>query len=144
MFQHTGMEPDAQLAPTSAQMVEAITRGCAAFSLQGTTARQDRLRRQIHAGAWTDAAVFLVALELPEWHIRRIEWDDGEWFCSMTRTPTVPSEFDDAVDGRHSMLPLAIIDALMEGKRRSLTPAASTPSGGREESHENVWCENCA
>jgi len=32
-------------------MIEAITRGCAAFPPIGTTAKTDRLRQQIDAGA---------------------------------------------------------------------------------------------
>lgn len=144
MFQHTGILAAPQLAAASVRMVDAITHGCAAFPPLGTTAKAERLRQQIDAGAWTDAAVFLVALEVPEWHIRRIEWDDGEWFCSLTRTVAVPCEFDDAVDGRHTLLPLAIIDALMEAKRRSPTDAALAPSGGREASPETMCCENFA
>jgi hypothetical protein len=124
MFQRTRIAPAPEFAAASARIVEAISRGCTAFPLLGSTAKADRVRRQIDAGAWADAAVLLVALELSDWHIRRIEWDDGEWFSSITWNPGVPSGFDDAVDGRHSLLSLAIIDALMETKRRSLTAAA--------------------
>ena len=36
-------------------------------------------------GAWTDAALALIDLELPQWQFRRIAYDEGEWSCALSR-----------------------------------------------------------
>jgi hypothetical protein len=47
----------------------------------GKAARIDQL---IKAGAWSDAALTLIELELPAWKVRRLVYEDGEWFCSLS------------------------------------------------------------
>jgi hypothetical protein len=69
------------------------------------------------AEAWTEAALFLIELELPLWRLRRLVYDGGEWMCSLSRHPGVPIEIDDAADGRHGMRPIAILLSLVEAKR---------------------------
>src|ERR1700685_417664 len=63
-----------------------------ALQAAGPDARLDRL---IAAGAWTDAALALVELELRAWSVRRLVCDDGQWLCSLTRQPNLPAVLDD-------------------------------------------------
>jgi len=80
----------------------------------GMAARIDQL---IEAGAWSDAALALIELELPGWKLRRLVYEDGEWFCSLSKQPNLPVGFDDTADARHEVLPLAILSAFLEARR---------------------------
>ena len=80
----------------------------------GKAARLDQL---IEAGAWSDAALALIELELPAWKLRRLIYEDGEWFCSLSKQPNLPVAFDDTADARHEVLPLAILSAFLEARR---------------------------
>src|SRR5262245_32941450 len=53
---------------------------------------QSKFDRLIAAGAWVDAALALIAFELPHWKLRRIVCDDGEWLCSLAKEPLLPLE----------------------------------------------------
>ena len=96
------------IAETGARL--GVLRGAGAF------ARIDRL---VEAAAWTDAAFALIEIELPLWRVRRLACEDGEWVCSLSRLPNLPFELDDTVDERHEVLPLAILRAFVEARRRS-------------------------
>ena len=54
-----------------------------------------RIGRLIEAGAWSDAALTLLELELPAWKLRRLVYEDGEWFCSLSKQPNLPVAIDD-------------------------------------------------
>ena len=83
----------------------------------GKTARIDRL---IEAGAWSDVALALIEIELPAWKLRRLIYEDGEWFCSLSKQPSLPVDLDDTADARHDVLPLAIISAFVEARGRAI------------------------
>ena len=86
----------------------------------------------IEAGAWTDAALALIDIELPAWRLRRLVHEDGEWLCSLSRQPNLPAELDDSADARHEVLPLAILSALVEARRKTgAVRVTSTPTVGR-------------
>jgi hypothetical protein len=72
----------------------------------------------IKLGAWFDAASALIELELPGWTLRRLMREDGEWFCSLSQQPNLPVMLDDTADGTHEDLPLAILLAFLEARRR--------------------------
>ncbi len=80
----------------------------------GKTGAFDRL---VLAEAWTDAALSLIELELPMWHLRRLVYDGGEWVCSLSRHPHVPIEFDEPAEERHETRAVAILLSLIEAKR---------------------------
>ena|SRR5665213_52216 len=90
----------------------------------GKTARIDQL---IEAGAWCDTALALIELKLPAWKLRRLIYEDGEWFCSLSRQPNLPVAFDDTADARHEVLPLAILSAFLEA-RRAISAVRETSS----------------
>ena len=82
-----------------------------------------RIARLIEAGAWTDAALAVIACELPQWSLRRLVYDDGEWLCALSRQLYMPQELDDTADGHHEVAALAILDAFIEARRRTIAPA---------------------
>jgi hypothetical protein len=104
-------------------MSDVIAMGCARFRTLGTVA-EVKLDWLIDAGAWTDAALALVELELPQWHLRQLVCDEGEWLCTLSKQPALPLEFDEVAEGRHQLLPVAILLALLQARRASGTAAA--------------------
>ena len=45
---------------------------------------------------------------------RRLVHENGEWLCSLSRYPNLPLTLDESVDASHEVLPLAILQALVE------------------------------
>jgi len=87
--------------------------------------------RLIKLGAWVDAALALIELELPGWKLRRLICEDGEWFCSLSRQPNLPPTLDDTADGTHVVMSLAILQAILEARRKmafAVRPAATVPA----------------
>jgi hypothetical protein len=84
-----------------------------------TAGKAARIEQLVEAGAWTDAAFALIELELPAWKVRRLDYEDGEWFCSLSKQPNLPAALDDTADASHEVLPLAILSALLEVRRRA-------------------------
>ena len=82
----------------------------------------------------------LSQLVAPGWRLRRLELDDGEWCCSLSRHLAVPRDFDDAADGRHQLPQLAIIEAVLEAKRRPAPIPARRPDAPHDS--QLVWCDN--
>jgi len=107
---------------TAHLLAEAMAEACADIPALKTV-RAARVHRLIAAGAWTDAALALVELVLPAWHLRRLVCDDGEWQCSLSRELGLPVELDDTADAHHALLPLAILGAFLEARRRGKAPA---------------------
>jgi hypothetical protein len=66
-------------------------------------------------------------LELPQWKLRRIAYDDGEWRCCLGQQWPLPKWLDDTVDIGHLVLPLAILNAMIEARAVAQTSAAVAP-----------------
>jgi hypothetical protein len=113
------------------------------LSRSGKTNRVDRL---IEAEAWTDAALALIELELPAWTLRRLIWEDGEWFCSLSRQPNLPAMLDDTVDANHQLMPIALLQAFLKARRVNETvPQALSAVPVIETAGERfVCCDNFA
>jgi hypothetical protein len=94
-----------------AKIAAGSRRSASAFGKAGKASRVDHL---IEAGAWTDAALASIELELPGWKLRRLVYENGEWLCSLSRYPNLPLTLDESVDASHEVLPLAILQALVE------------------------------
>ena len=105
-----------------------IAGACVRLPALGRTEKVARLNRLIEAGAWTEVALALIELELPQWQLRRLVHDDGEWLCSLSKHPHLPAEFDDAADARHEDLALALLSALLEAKRQEADARESRSS----------------
>ena len=76
-----------------------------------------RIKKLIHAGAWTDAALALLAMELPAWTLRRLIYDEGEWHCAISHQRDLPEWLDDAIEMHHTDMATAILKTLIEGLR---------------------------
>jgi hypothetical protein len=113
-------------AVTAALMSEIVGTICRRFPSVGQTGKTARIERLIKSEAWTDAALALIDLELPLWQVRRIAYDDGEWYCALSRERELPDWLDRSIEMRHADLPLAILAAFVETQR--LAAPASRPS----------------
>lgn len=102
--------------------------------------------RLVEVGAWCDAALALIEIEFPAWSVRRIAYEDGEWFCSLTREPNLPAALDDTADGNHRALPLAILGAFLEVRRRTNIRDTRSPTVPqvRSTSGYPICCDNFA
>jgi hypothetical protein len=107
-------------------MLEIIDKACRRYPSLGQSERTARVMQLIDAEAWTDAALALMELELPLWHIRRIAYDEGEWHCALSRERELPDWLDAAVEGCHGDLAVALLSAFAEVQAR--TVEASRPS----------------
>jgi hypothetical protein len=98
---------------------EVIETACRRFPSIGQSAKTARIKRLIQSGAWTDAALALIDLELPLWQIRRIAYDEGEWHCALSRQRELPDWLDQSIEAHHEDLALAILSAFIEARRLS-------------------------
>jgi hypothetical protein len=103
-------------AITSQLMSDVIGQACTRFPAHSRTVKA-KVNRLIESGAWTDATLALVELELPQWKLRRIIYEDGEWLCSLSRQPQLPLGLDEVAEASHEILPLAILIALLQARR---------------------------
>ena len=101
----------------------------------------------IKSQAWTDAALALIDIELPQWQVRRLAYDDGEWYCALSRQRELPDWLDQPIETRHADLALAILRAFVEAKRVSAPSSrASVPSATQRADilYEPIFSDNFA
>jgi hypothetical protein len=106
-------------AADAALIDEVIGAACRRYPSLGQTGKTAHLTQLIQSAAWTDAALALIDLELPLWQVRRLAYDDGEWYCALSRERELPDWLDQSIEGRHSDLSLAILSAFVEARRIS-------------------------
>ena len=124
---------------------ETIGEACPRVAALGPEA-QATVRRLIEAGALTDAVLRLIELALPQWRLRRLACEYGEWHCSLSRQPWLPLGFDEIVEATHEILPLAILIALVEARRLGqmrVTAASSVPQVSAAKMY-SFSCDNYA
>src|SRR5712691_1760505 len=126
---HPSVEPGDRLrdahAMTAELMSEIIHATCRRFPSLGQSSKTAHLERLIQSGAWTDAALVLIDLELPQWQVRRLAYDEGEWYCALSRERELPDWLDQSIESRHADLALAILSAFVEAQRVS-APSSKT------------------
>lgn len=98
---------------------------CRRFPSAGQAEKTAKIERLIASQAWTDAAFALIDLELPQWQVRRIAYDEGEWYCALSRERELPEWLDQSVEAHHPDLPLAILSAFVDIQRIS-SPSTRT------------------
>jgi hypothetical protein len=116
----------------------------------GNTSRRllVRIERLIQSGAWTDVALALLELELPQWRLRRLAYDEGEWHCALSPQRELSEWLDDrSVESHHADLSLAILSPFVDARRKSARPRlisvpAAPPAAGPL--YEPANCENFA
>jgi hypothetical protein len=112
-------------AVTRELISEVVGQTCRRFPSMGQTEKTARIERLIGSEAWTDAALALIDLELPQWQVRRIAYDEGEWHCALSRQRELPEWLDQSIETRHADLPLAILSAFVDAQRVA-APSSST------------------
>ena len=128
----------------NATLMAEVDIACRRFTSSEKSARVEQL---IRSGAWTDAALALIDLELPLWQVRRIAYDEGEWYCALSRQRELPDWLDQSIETRHADLSLAILSAFVEAKRISAPSSrTSVPAVNRVASpfYEPVCSDNFA
>ena len=134
---------------TAEFLSDIITRPAGAF--RPRPERQDRPHRAADpVEAWTDAALALIDLELPQWQVRRLAYDEGEWHCALSRQRELPDWLDQSIETRHADLALAILSAFVEAQRISATVsrtsvpdrAAATPTRSTSRSAATISPES--
>jgi len=132
-------------AATCELISEIIGEACRRFPSMGQTGKTARIERLIQAAAWTDAALALIDLELPQWQVRRIAYDEGEWYCALSRERELPEWLDQSIEARHADLSLAILTAFVDAQRiaapRSRTSVPAVPRDANP-LYEPVCCDN--
>jgi hypothetical protein len=86
------------------------------------------LRQLIAARAWTDAALALIALKAPQWKLRSLRYDGGEWHCALSRQREMPEFLDHGAEAHHSHMAMAILRALDEINADPLPHLGSVPA----------------
>ena len=124
---------------------DVIAQACTRFAAHGATAKA-KIDRLLESGAWTDATLALLELELPHWKLRRLIYEDGEWLCSLSNQPKLPLDLDDVAESSHESLPLAILSAFLAARR--VAAANATRVTGVLQTHYTpshaVCCDNFA
>jgi hypothetical protein len=112
-------DADAVTAELISGIIESVCRRFPSIGQAGKTARIERL---IASQAWIDAVLALIELELPQWQVRRIAYDEGEWHCALSRQRELPEWLAQSIESHHPDLALAIFSAFVDAR------LASTPS----------------
>jgi hypothetical protein len=132
-------------AVTAELIAEIISETCRRFPSVGQAAKTERIEQLIQSSAWTDAALALIDLEMPQWQVRRIGYDEGEWYCALSRERELPDWLDRSIEARHADLSLAIVSAFVDAQRIA-TPRSRTsvPTVRRDANplYEPVCCDN--
>ena len=134
-------------AVTAEFMSDIVRQTCRRFPSLGHSAKTARVERLIQSGAWTDAALALIDLELPQWQIRRLAYDDGEWHCALSRQRELPDWLDQPIETHHADLALAILSAFVEAQRVDAPPSrTSVPMVPQDANplYEPVYSDNFA
>jgi hypothetical protein len=111
---------------TPGLMADVIARACPGVRAQPRSVKT-RILHLIESGAFADATLALLELELPQWKLRRLMYEDGEWHCSLSKHVNLPTELDEMAEANHEDLPLAILYAFVEARRQSLIAGKSRP-----------------
>ena len=132
-------------APTAGLLSDVIAEARDSFP-EGKMTAKLRINRLVAAGAWTDAALALVELELPQWSLRRIVYEDGEWHCCLSRQLQLPLGLDEAAEASHEILALAILLAYLQARlhaAESATAVTTVPRIGPTPDYA-MCCDNFA
>jgi hypothetical protein len=113
-------------AANAALVDEVIGAACRRYPSLGQTEKTARLAQLIQSGAWIDGALALIDLDLPMWQVRRLAYDNGEWYCALSRERELPDWLDQSIEARHSDLALAILGAFVEARRVSAPESRSS------------------
>jgi hypothetical protein len=131
-------------AVTPRLLLDVIAGVCVRSAVHNGPAKA-RIDRLIEAGAFTEATLALIELELPQWQPRRLIYGDGEWLCCLSRQPALPAGLDECVEACHEVLPVAVLSAFLQALCVATNaPCAASVPQVREASGTVLCCENFA
>jgi hypothetical protein len=129
----------------STDLVSAIASEVSHDDANGSAPMSTNIERLIAAGAWTDAALALIASEAPQWKLRRLAYDDGEWHCVLSPRREFPEWLDDGIETRHENLSLALFLGLVEAaQQQPVRTSTPTTPRIRIKQRDAVCCDNFA
>ena len=134
-------------AVTPGLMSEIVAAACRRFPSIGQSEKTARIERLIASEGWTDAALALIDLELPLWQVRRIAYDEGEWYCALSRERELPDWLDQSIESHHTDLALAVLSAFVDAERFTAPLSrTSVPTVPRDTNpiYDPVCCDNFA
>jgi hypothetical protein len=134
-------------AVTAELLSDVISEACWRFPPVRRTETTARIERLIKSGAWTDAALALIELELPQWQVRRIVYDDGEWHCALSRQRQLPEWLDQSVEASHADLSLAMLRAFVDVQHAgtpSIRTSVPTVPCAADALYAPICCDNFA
>jgi hypothetical protein len=129
----------------STNLVSAIASEVSRDDTDGSAPISANIARMITAGAWTDTALALIAGELPQWKLRRLAYDDGEWHCTLSPLREFPEWLDDGIETHNEDLALALFHGLVEAAQQQ--PVKTRPPTApriRIKQHNPICCDNFA
>jgi hypothetical protein len=139
---------------TADLMSKIVAGGCSRIMMPGCAGKAAKINRLIESEAWTEAALALVELELPQWRLQRVVYEQDAWLCSLSKQWNRRVWLSDCAQARHQSLPLAILSALIGARQGSEPPfeppsmraASSVPRCGPESSFPaaTMCCDNFA
>jgi len=113
-------------AVTAELFSDVIATACRRFPPLRQPEMTARIERLMGSSAWTDAVLALIALELPQWQVRRIAYDEGEWHCALSRQRELPEWLDQSIEAHHPDLPLALLSAFVNAGIAAARPGRSS------------------
>ena len=124
---------------------DTVNETCRRFHSAEGSVKAARVERLIKSQAWTDAALALIDLELPQWQARRLVYDAGEWHCTLSCQRELPDWLDQPIEAHHADLALAILSAFVEARRISAPSIrTSAPSLRLDARYEPICSDNFA
>ncbi|SRR5258707_2927020 len=127
-------------AITPELFTEVMAEACIRFAAHGN-ATKALFNQLVAHGAWTDAVLLLLQFELPQWKLKRILYDDGEWHCFLSKQPQFPFGYGEGAEARHEVLQLAMLIAFIKARSAVTTAATSVPQVSVQPSCR-VCCDN--
>ena len=132
---------------TAEFLSDIVRQSCRQLPSDEGNVKTARLERLIRSHAWTDAALTLIELKLPQWQVRRLAYDGGEWHCLLSQQRELPDWLDQPIETRHADLALAILRAFVEAKRVSAPSGRTSVSSAPQRAdtlYEPIFSDNVA
>jgi hypothetical protein len=104
---------------TADLMSKVIAGACTRIAMPSCAGRVVEINRLIASEAWTDSALALIELELPQWRLHRLVYEQDAWHCSLSKQWNLRVWLHDSAEAHHQSLPLAILIALIEARQCS-------------------------
>jgi hypothetical protein len=130
-------------AVTAALFSDVVREACWRLPSLRRTRDFDRLQQLIECRAWIDAALTLLELELPQWQLRRIVYDGGEWHCALSRRGELPDWLDQPCEASHADLPIAILGALLDIQATNASSATDNSAANAPRADEALYVTLC-